>query len=69
MPRGRKPAEWTWTTPIMVMPDGTERSFDTFTKEELREWWIRANIRCMRAAGYELVVKEPKDKTKELKNK
>lgn len=47
--------EWKVTTPMMVMPDGTCRSFDTFTEDELREWRKRANRRAMEAAGYRLV--------------
>lgn len=45
-------AGWTVTTPIMVMPDGSCRSFDTFTESELAEWAKRAQRRAMRAAGY-----------------
>jgi len=55
MANRRSRYEWKVTTPIMVMPDGTYRSFDTFTEEELREWRIRANRRAMEAAGYTLV--------------
>lgn len=43
---------WSVATPMMVMPDGTERSFDTFTKEELQAWAKRAQRRAMAAAGY-----------------
>ena len=44
--------EWKVATPMMVMPDGTCRSFDTFTSDELKEWGIRANERALRAAGF-----------------
>ncbi len=30
--------EWKVNTPVMIMPDGTCRSFDTFTSDELKEW-------------------------------
>lgn len=50
--RGVKGAEWSVTTPMMVMPDGSVRSFDTFSEEELKAWAKRAQRRAMAAAGY-----------------
>ena len=45
---------WGVRTPVMVMPDGTYRSFDSFTQDELHEWQIRKQRQSMKKAGYVL---------------